>query len=355
MALVTQKMEVSGEDGMKQVANQKVAVIILNWNGEKLLREFLPKVIATTDRQLCRVIVADNGSTDGSLDLLHHDYFDSVEVITFPENYGFAEGYNKAVALCRSYPYVVLLNSDLATSDGWDKSMYDFMESHPEVGACQPKLLSYKHPDMFEYAGACGGFLDRDGYPFCRGRIFSTCEKDTGQYDSEMEVFWATGACLMVRTGVYLKCGGLDAAFFAHMEEIDLCWRIHTAGYNVAVVPSARVYHLGGGSLPAENPRKTYLNFRNNLLMLHKNLPWSERRGALLRRRLLDTIAWAKYVATFDFANARAIFKAHRDFAKMRTAYTEHPAVNQLRHEGYSKKSILWEYYIRGHKHFSEI
>lgn len=330
-----------------------LAVIILNWNGRRLLEEFLPTVVATTDFAITRLVVADNGSTDGSLALLA-ERFAEVEVWPFDQNYGFAEGYNRAIAMCDN-PYVVLLNSDVATTPGWDAAMLDFMERHPDAGAAQPKILSYADPARFEYAGAAGGFLDRNGYPYCRGRIFDTCENDSGQYDTPAELAWASGAALMVRRELYLSCGGLDAAFFAHMEEIDLCWRMRLAGYKVMAVPDAVVYHLGGGSLPAQNPRKTYLNFRNNLLMLHKNLPDSCRRHVLLRRRLLDTIAWAKYVVTLDFRNAAAIFRAHRDFARMAADYTSHPAVNLLDSDADSKRNILVDYYLRRRKTYSRL
>lgn len=330
-----------------------VAVIILNWNGEKLLREFLPQVIATTDSSVARIIVVDNGSTDSSRAVLEND-FPEVEHIFFNENYGFAEGYNKAIKLT-DYKYTVLLNSDVATASSWVNVLYDFMESHPEVGACQPKILSYSNFAKFEYAGAAGGFLDRNGYPFCRGRIFDNCEDDKGQYDSDMEVFWASGACLMVRSDLYCKVGGLDTAFFAHMEEIDLCWRIQLEGFKVMAVGGASVYHFGGGSLPDSNPRKTYLNFRNNLLMLHKNLPDGQRGLALLRRRLLDTIAWARYVATLKFKFASAIFRAHRDFAKMRNNYTTHPKINLLAVGDYSRINILVSYYLLRRRRFSDL
>ena len=300
-----------------------IAVVILNWNGAHLLREYLPQVVATTDSRISRIIVADNGSTDDSLNYVRQTFPERVEVMALGSNYGFAEGYNRAIAaLDNSYRYAVLLNSDAATSKGWDSTMLKYMEEHPEVGACQPKILSYRQPDTFEYAGAAGGYIDRNGYPYCRGRIFATCEKDRGQYDNEAYIFWASGACLMIRRELYTEAGGLDPTFFAHMEEIDLCWRLQLAGYLCAAVPGAKVYHLGGGSLPAENPRKTYLNFRNNLLMLHKNLPKDARRGILLRRRLLDTVAWARYILTLDFANAVAIWRAHRDFAAMRKTTT---------------------------------
>ena len=332
----------------------RIAVIILNWNGEKLLPEYLPKVVATTDLSVSRIIVADNGSTDASTAYVREAFSDSqVGIMELDHNYGFAEGYNRAVAaVAGDFDYVVLLNSDLATSQGWDRTLLRFMDEHPDVGACQPKVLSYLHPDTFEYAGASGGFLDRNGYPFCRGRIFGECEKDNGQYDEVADVFWATGAALLVRPDVYLTCGGLDPEFFAHMEEIDLCWRIQLAGWRICVVPQSVVYHLGGGSLPAENPRKTYLNFRNNLLMLHKNLPDRVRGAFLLRRRLLDTIAWARYAMTFDFRNAAAIFRAHRDFASMRRRYTSHPTANLLDD---ALPDILWDYYLRGRRRFSQL
>lgn len=344
MAMDTQQMEKSG------IATPGVAVIILNWNGRKLLEEYLPKVVATTDPQLSRIIVADNGSTDDSVEYLNSEWEGKVELMLFDRNYGFAEGYNKAVAMAQGYEYVVLLNSDVATAEGWDKALYGYMEAHGDVGACQPKILSYKHPDTFEYAGASGGFLDCDGYPYCRGRIFDQCETDRGQYDDVADIFWASGACLMTRPSLYIKAGGLDKDFFAHMEEIDLCWRIRLLGFRIAVVPSGVVYHLGGGSLPAENPRKTYLNFRNNLLMLHKNLPDGVRGRKLFRRRLLDTVAWLKFVLTLDMANARAVLKAHNDFRRMKKAYTVHPNVNLLAVDRGASKSILWQFFVRGHK-----
>ncbi len=331
-----------------------IAVIILNWNGRRLLEEFLPAVVATVDPSVGKVIVADNGSTDGSCELLRRD-FPAVGLWEFPENYGFAEGYNRAIAMAEGYELVVLLNSDVAPDPGWLETLRDFMASHPEVAACQPKILSYANPAEFEYAGACGGYLDRNGYPYCRGRIFATREMDLGQYDKPARVDWATGACLMVRRELYLRAGGLDKQFFAHMEEIDLCWRLRLMGYDIAAVPSASVRHLGGGSLPPANPRKTYLNFRNNLLMLHKNLPDSSRRRRLLRRRLLDTVAWARAVATFSLGDARAILRAHRDFRKMRTAYTSHPDKDLLDAHPESRINILTQYYLHGRRKFAEL
>lgn len=330
-----------------------VAVIILNWNGSRLLREYLPSVVATTDPAIGRVIVVDNGSDDDSTEVLRNE-FPEVETIAFDKNLGFAAGYNKAIEMTR-YPYTVLLNSDVRTSQGWLRPLYDFMESHPEVGAIQPKLLSDSDPTSFEYAGACGGFIDRNGYPYCRGRIFADCERDNGQYDTVADIFWATGACLMVRSELYLRVGGLDSRFFAHMEEIDLCWRILLSGHSIKAVPDSKVYHLGGGSLPASNPRKTYLNFRNNLLMLHKNLPDSVRAPKLFKRRLLDTIAWAKFVATLDFKNAAAIVRAHRDFARMRRDYNVHPDRNLLGERPDTRINILTSYYLKRERKYSDL
>ena len=330
-----------------------IAVIILNWNGEKLLREFLPSVIAHTPADIADVIVVDNGSSDASLSVMRNE-FPSVKLIEFPENLGFAEGYNQALK-ATSYEYTVLLNSDVAVDDDWLTPMYDYMASHKNVGACQPKILSYADKSKFEYAGAAGGYLDRNGYPYCRGRIFDSIETDSGQYDDITSIFWASGAAFMVRTELYLKAGGLDASFFAHMEEIDLCWRIRLMGYDIVAVPQAHVYHLGGGSLPASNPRKTYLNFRNNLLMLHKNLPDATRRGKLFRRRILDGIAWLKYAVTFDFANAAAIWKAHRDFAAMRSNYTLHPDTDLLSAVPNRDVNILTAYFISNIKTYSRL
>ncbi len=333
-----------------------VAVIILNWNGEKLLREFLPSVVANTDTSIADVIVADNGSTDGSRELLHKD-FPQVKLLEFDENLGFAGGYNRALRET-GYRYTLLLNSDVETPAGWLTPLHDFMEAHPDAAACQPKILSYKQKEKFEYAGAAGGFIDRNGYPYCRGRIFDTVEDDNGQYDTPVEVFWATGAALMVRTDLYEKAGGLDERFFAHMEEIDLCWRLLLMGHTLWCVPASHVYHLGGGSLPAANPRKTYLNFRNNLLLLHKNLPAADLRGALLRRRLLDTVAWAKFILTLDLPNASAILRAHRDFRRMRREYTTHPPVNLLARSADRRSrrpDILLSYFIKRKRHYSQL
>lgn len=325
-----------------------ISVVILNWNGINLLKEFLPRVLEATDLDISEVIIADNGSTDGSCDYVR---WMGLPLIRFDKNHGFAEGYNLALEKIES-PYTILLNSDVAPRKGWDTTLLRFMEENPDCGACQPKILSWHNPEKFEYAGACGGFLDRNGYPYCRGRIFGTLEKDNGQYQNPMEIDWATGAALMVRTELYRKAGGLDSSFFAHMEEIDLCWRIRLSGYSVMVCPEAEVMHLGGGSLPMGNPRKTYLNFRNNLLLLHKNLPETERNRILFRRRLLDTIAWLKSVLTLNFGDAKAILKAHNDYRKMAPEVITAGAKENLIAQ---RPNILTSYYLRRRTKFSNL
>ena len=326
-----------------------IAVIILNWNGEAMLRTFLPAVILTTPTDIADIIVADNGSTDASLSMLETTFPD-IKTVKLDRNYGFAEGYNRAIAATR-YRYTVLLNSDVAPAPGWLRPLYDYLEEKTETAAVQPKILSYIRQDTFEYAGAAGGYIDCNGYPYCRGRLFETVEKDIGQYDSTVSVFWATGAALMVRTDVYESTGGLDPEFFAHMEEIDLCWRIKLAGHDIAAIPASTVYHLGGGTLPASNPHKTYLNFRNNLLLLHKNLPDSCRRRRLVIRRLYDTLAWGKYALTLDFANAGAILRAHRDFRKMSKNYRSHPDKNLLP----SRPNIIRDYFLYRKRYFNQL
>lgn len=330
-------------------------MIILNWNGAGLLRHYLPSVLKNAGAR-ARVIVADNGSTDTSLQVLAEE-FPGVEVWKFSHNHGYAGGYNRCVYMAQTagYKYVVLLNSDVETPAGWIEPLLDWLDANPDTAAVQPKIIADKQRTHFEYAGASGGFIDKHGYPFCRGRIFGTCEEDHGQYDNPMPVFWATGAALCVRTGVYLSSGGLDEDFFAHMEEIDLCWRMLLAGWQIYAVPASHVYHLGGGSLPASNPRKTYLNFRNNLLLLHKNLPDSTRARKLFVRRVLDAVAFAKFALTLDIGNARAVVRAHNDFRSMRRRYTEHPDVDLLDARSDTHCNILTAYYLCGQRTFSRI
>ena len=328
------------------------AVIIMNWNGARLLEQFLPSVCRYTNAELADVIVADNGSTDNSLQLLH-DRFPGVKTMPFKENHGYAGGYNKAIALSSGYRYAVLLNSDVEVTPSWLEPVIGYMEQHPDVMACQPKILSYADRNRFEYAGAAGGFLDCHGFPYCRGRIFDSIEHDHGQYDgTPADVFWASGAAMFVRTESYLSLGGLDEQFFAHMEEIDLCWRMHLASGRVAVVPQSTIYHLGGGSLPASNPRKTYLNFRNNLLLMHKNMPRREGRRMLFVRRLYDSLAFFMFVAKLQWGNARAVLKAHRDFRRMKKLYTSFPGRNLLGSFPGTTCNIIIDYYLRHRRRF---
>ena len=290
----------------------KTSVIIINWNGAKHLRTYLPSVVAHTKG--AELIVADNGSTDESLEVLAKE-FPTVKTIVLEQNYGFAEGYNRAIAQVDS-EYVVLLNSDVETPEGWLDPLLDYMESHPEVAAVQPKIRSWVHKARFEHAGAAGGYINRLGYPYCRGRVLWKVEEDHGQYDTIVNVDWTSGACMCVRTQVYKDCGGLDAAFFAHMEEIDLCWRMRNKGWKLACIPQSVVYHLGGGSLNYESPRKTYLNHRNNLLMIYKNKKHPF--GVLFVRFFLDYAAAFFYLLQGRWGAFKAVFAARRDYHKMR-------------------------------------
>ena len=334
-----------------------VSVIILNWNGAEMLRKFLPSVVQYSPE--ATVIVADNGSTDNSLEVLQKE-FPEVEVMAFDSNYGFAEGYNKAIAKTET-PYTVLLNSDVEVTPGWLTPLLDFMEGHPEAAACQPKLLNYNHKEMFEYAGACGGFIDSLGYPYCRGRVMSIVEKDEGQYDgAPVSVFWATGAALLVRTRIYNKVGGLDSRFFAHQEEIDFCWRLKSRGWGVWCVTDSVVYHLGGATLDKSNPRKTFLNFRNNLLMLYKNLPTERRTGVLAIRYFLDYLAALQMLLSGQRKDALAVVRARfeyshikHEFDNKRQQNLEATTVEKIPEQ--RPRSLLWSYYIRRRRRYSEL
>ena len=283
-----------------------------------MLRTYLPSVLKANSRKpVADIIVADNGSTDDSLDVLRTE-FPEVKTIILDRNYGFAEGYNRAIAQVNT-DYTVLLNSDVETPEGWLAPLLDYMEAHPEVAAVQPKVRSWRQRELFEHAGAAGGYLSWLGYPYCRGRRFGRVEQDRGQYDSVATVDWTTGACMCVRTSVYKETGGLDAAFFAHMEEIDLCWRMRNAGWQLACVPESTVFHLGGGSLSYDNPRKTYLNFRNNLLMIYKNrtFPWI----VLTLRFFLDYAAALMFLCPGRAGSAKAVCTARGDYRSMRKNY----------------------------------
>ena len=337
---------------------KKIAIIILNWDGKKLLEQFLPTVLTHSLSEYSEVIVADNGSTDDSVDFLKTQ-FPNVPLILLDKNYGFAEGYNRAIQQVNS-EYVVLLNSDVETTENWLQTLIDYMDTHPEVAAVQPKIRNYNDKEKFEYAGAAGGFIDRYGYPFCRGRILDVLETDTGQYDETIPVFWATGACLCIRRSDYLEIGGLDARFFAHQEEVDLCWRLNARGKSIMCVPSSMVYHVGGASLSTESPRKTYLNFRNNLLMIYKNVPPSLFFSTFAMRYVLDFLAFVHLLLRGNFKNAKAVIKAHFAFLKMRKSY------KSIRSENLAKakittiptqyqKSILWKFYVSGKKTYASL
>lgn len=326
-----------------------LAVIILNWNGLHLLKQFLPTAAQHSITSDTDLIVADNGSTDESVKWVE-DNFPQVKVLKLDKNYGFAEGYNKVINATR-YRYTVLLNSDVEVTAGWTEPLLHYMRHNPDIGALQPKIRSWRDRNSFEYAGAAGGFLDKLGYPYCRGRLFASIEIDHGQYDGDpIDVCWASGAALMVDTELYLSVGGLDSRFFAHMEEIDLCCRIHAAGRRVMALSDAVVYHVGGASLEQGNPQKTYLNFRNNLLLLHKNMPAKEGRRKLFIRRLYDTLAWGMFILKFDFANANAILRAHRDFRRMKKLYTSHPDHNVLASLPGADRNIIIDYYLKRKK-----
>ena len=277
----------------------KIAVVILNWNGCEMLRSFLPSVVRYSKTEGAKIYVADNGSTDASVDMLRQEFPD-VHLIILKENLGFAEGYNLALQQV-SAEYVMLLNSDVEVTEHWLVPLVSYMDAHPEVAACQPKIRSWRQKELFEYAGAAGGFIDRYGYPFCRGRIMSAVEKDNGQYDTVVPVFWATGAALFIRRKDYLDAGGLDGRFFAHMEEIDLCWRLRARGRMLVCVPQSTVYHVGGATLKKENPHKTFLNFRNNLVMLYKNLPQEELGPVMRVRAVLDYVAALSFLLKGSF------------------------------------------------------
>lgn len=330
---------------------KKVAIVILNWNGAAMMRRFLPSVIEHS-QDVADIVVADNASSDDSLQLLR-DEFPTVRTIVLDKNYGFAEGYNRALKQVDN-EYYMLLNSDVEVTEGWLDKLVEFMDAHPEAAACQPKLRAEHTRDMFEYAGASGGYLDRYGYPFCRGRIFDTVEKDQGQYDNIAEVLWATGAALMIRRADYWDAGALDGRFFAHCEEIDLCWRLCSFGRKIYCVPQSVVYHVGGGTLPKGNPMKTYLNFRNNLTMLYKNLPEQELRHVMRVRFWLDYVAAFKsLLLDRNWGEFSAVLRGRRAFKAWKKDFVEDRKRIQARRVETSCKtrkpySILWMYYVKG-------
>ncbi|MDY6121523.1 MAG: glycosyltransferase family 2 protein [Porphyromonas sp.] len=336
----------------------RCAVIILNWNGAELLRRYLPVVLKHSPKELARIVVADNGSEDESVALLR-EQFPSVEVLEFDRNYGFAEGYNRAIAAVDE-SIVCLLNSDVRVSARWLESPLQTFECSPKVAALQPKIRAERNPGAFEYAGAAGGFIDRLGYPFCRGRIFDTVEDDQGQYDAAQSVFWASGACLFIRRELYLEMGGLDGRFFAHQEEIDLCWRIVARGHCIVALGDSVVYHYGGASLDVAHPRKTYLNFRNNLLMLYKNMPEQQYRRVLPLRRILDFISIVQQILSGRFSHALSILRAVRDSKRMCKDFANDRQTNLAKTvvelpDGMRPYSIVWQYFVRRKRFYSSL
>ncbi|MCB2380517.1 glycosyltransferase family 2 protein [Hymenobacter sp. BT635] len=337
-----------------------VAVVILNWNGQKFLQQFLPAVLAHSDG--ARIIVADNASSDDSVALLRRE-FPQVEIIQNPGNLGFCEGYNLALQQVQAN-YYMLLNSDVEVTPGWLLPLRELLETRPQVAACQPKIRQYS-PDavqrqQFEYAGAGGGYLDRLGYPFCRGRLFDTLEQDHGQYDDPRPVAWATGACLLVRAASWHQLGGLEPAFFAHMEEIDLCWRLWNVGQEVWYHGGSTVFHVGGGTLHKSNPRKTYLNFRNGLALVYKNVADSELPGVISTRLLLDWVAALRFVLQGNLGDFKAILRAHRDFfsklAYWKQKRQENPQrLLTARRPGVYQGSLVWAYFGKGIRNFAQL
>ena len=337
---------------------KKVAIVILNWNGKEMLRTFLPSVVACSQEE-ATVYVADNASTDGSMELLEKE-FPEVKRIQLSHNWGFAEGYNRAFKEIEA-DYYLLLNSDVEVTPHWLTPLIGYLNQHPEVAACQPKLLAYQDKGAFEYAGASGGFLDKYGYPFCRGRIFDSVERDEGQYDEPIEILWATGAALMIKAKDYWDAGGMDERFFAHNEEIDLCWRLRIRGRKIVCLPESRVYHVGGGTLPKANPMKTFLNFRNNLTMLYKCLPAEDLKPVMRWRWVLDYLAaWEMLILKRNVGDFMAVYRARKAFKRWRKDFEDDRKAIQA--SAVTKKiperrdfALLWQYYVKGKKTFRQL
>ena len=330
-----------------------VAVIILNWNGRKYLEKFLPTLLDCSSKE-AEIIVADNASTDDSVMFIRSN-FPEIRVILNSENAGFAKGYNLALKLVEA-DYYILLNSDIEVTPNWIAPVIKLMESDPLIAACQPKIRSYSEPKKFEYAGAAGGFIDKYGYPFCRGRIFLSIEEDHGQYDEPCEIFWASGACMFVKAKPYHEMGGLDDDFFAHMEEIDFCWRLKNNGYRIMYCPSSTVFHIGGGTLPKVSWRKTYFNFRNNFFLLYKNLPNDRLFCVFAVRLLLDGIAAFKFLFQAGFKDFWAVTRAHMSFYRSlgKTRLKRRMLVQGSMKNVYGK-NIVVGYYLKGKRRFSDL
>lgn len=342
------------------MSSKKLAVVILNWNTRPLLEEFLPQVVKYSNQPNTVVAVADNGSTDDSVEWIKKN-FPQILLLELGQNYGFAEGYNQALKQLDT-ELVVLLNSDAAPSKGWLNPLIDCLNNNPNVAACVPKIKDYNHPHLFEYAGAAGGYIDRLGYPFCRGRIFEEVEVDNNQYNHESPIFWGSGAALTVRRELFLQSGGLDSDFFAHMEEIDWCWRIKNQGYAIHYVPESTIYHAGGGTLSYLNSKKNYLNFRNNLFLLLKNRRGFRVYPLIVFRMIMDFLALLNFAVKREPKNVYAIHLAHRhflrDFKKFyrkRKELKQKLATKQYLHKEIYRGSIVWDYYIKKVRKFSQI
>jgi len=327
--------------------------VILNWNGRKFLKKFLPSVIKCNQGD-CEIIIADNASTDSSIEFLQETY-PQIRIIQNLINGGFAKGYNDALKQIDA-EYYVLLNSDIEVTSNWINPIIELMDNDHTIAACQPKLRSYDNPEMFEYAGAAGGFIDKYAYPFCRGRLFQTVEKDTGQYDLISEIFWATGACMFVRANLYHKFGGLDEDFFAHMEEIDFCWRLKNAGYKIMYCPQSIVYHVGGGTLPKISSHKTYLNMRNNITMLFKNLPKKELFKVFIARLFLDGIAAIKFLMDSGFQDFIAVLRAHFSFyAHFKINMKKRKKIKHIGVSSVYNGNIVVDYFLKKKRYFFEL
>ncbi len=336
----------------------EIAIVILNWNGEKLFGEFLPSVIRNSSGPVIDIYIADNGSTDGSISLLKKD-FPEVRIIDLQKNHGFAKGYNLALKEVKA-DYYVLLNSDVEVTPGWIDPCINQLEQDSRLVAVQPKILSYKKPHQFEYAGAAGGFIDLFGYPFCRGRILNRMEADLGQYNQPTPIFWASGACMFIKSKAFHEMGGFDSDFWAHMEEIDLCWRLKNQGYSIGYQPESVIFHLGGGTLSYNSPQKVYLNFRNNLFMLFKNLPANRFHRIFFARLVLDGVAALKFLAGFYFNSFYAVLKAHASFYRNLKSLIQKrkrllPLTKVRNHDEIYPKSIMWKFFIQKKRHYSEL
>ncbi len=326
------------------------SIVILNYNGRHYLEKFLPKIIENSTGY--PIWIADNNSTDNSVSWLN-TYFPEINILRISENLGYAGGYNYALNKIESEFYV-LLNSDIEVSENWIQPVLDFMATDENIAACQPKILAYDLPTHFEYAGAAGGYMDYLGYPFCRGRIFDTREKDTGQYNDERDIFWATGACLFLRGSAFKKANGFDERFFAHMEEIDLCWRLLNAGYRITYTGKSTVYHVGGGTLHKSNPKKTFLNYRNNLIMLFKNMPKGRRWITIFSRLILDGVSSVRFMATGAWPDVLAILRAHLAFYAMIPRLLKHEKRTRYKAPLYYR-SIVWEYFVLQHHRYGQL